>query len=141
MTAPSEEIGALLAPMIKKTLWAVLSTAKVPSARMEPRAPEHLRYMNGLEAKGLLWGSGPFIVPGVVVGDGLTIFNVPDEAAVHRLMAEEPLTKLGLRTYSAHKWELREGKIAIDLYLSQSKVALGKTAEGNLSLDTTNVLL
>lgn len=124
MANKSNETSALLAPMIKKTLWAVLTTAKVPSAEMEPHAVEHLRYMNSLESKGLLWGSGPFIVPGVVVDDGLTIFNVPDEADVHHLMAEEPLTKLGMRTYNVHKWELREGKIAIELLLSQSKVAL-----------------
>lgn len=124
MANKSNETSALLAPMIKKKLWVVLSTAKVSSAEMEPHAPEHLRYMNSLEAKGLLWGSGPFIVPGMAVGDGLTIFNVPDEADVHHLMAEEPLTKLGMRTYNVHKWELREGKIAIKLLLSQSKVAL-----------------
>jgi len=84
--------------------------------------------MNNLEERGVLWGSGPFIVPGCLVGNGLTIFNVSEEADVHRLMAEEPLTKLGLRTYTVHKWELREGKIAIDLFLSQSKVAFGETA-------------
>ena len=92
---------------------------------MEPHAAQHLRYMNNLEAKGLLWGSGPFIVPGVVVGDGLTIFNVADEADVHRLMAEEPLTKLGMRTCSVHRVGAREGRIATEFFFSQSKVALG----------------
>jgi uncharacterized protein YciI len=124
MTAIANETSALLAPMVRKTLWVVLSKAKVPSSAMEPHAPDHLRYMNGLEAKGLLWGSGPFILPGVIVGDGLTIFNVAEERDVHRLMEEEPLTKLGLRTYTVHKWELREGNVVIDLFLSQSKVAL-----------------
>jgi NADPH-dependent ferric siderophore reductase len=42
-----------------------------------------------------------------------------------RLMDEEPLTKLGMRTYSVHKWELREGRIAIDFLLSRSTLALG----------------
>src|SRR5215472_13571923 len=107
------ETGALLAPIIKKTLWVVLSTAKVPSSEMEPHAPDHLRYMNELEKKGLLWGSGPFIVPGVVVGDGLTIFNATDEAGVRLLMDEEPLTKLGMRSYTVRRWELREGQISI----------------------------
>jgi hypothetical protein len=73
----------------------------------------------------VLWGSSPFIVPGCVVGNGLTIFNVPEEAEVHRLMAEEPLTKLGLRAYAVHEWELREGKITISLLLSQSKLGFG----------------
>ncbi len=34
--------------------------------------------------------------PGQVVGDGLTIFNVPEETDVHRLIQEEPLTKRGI---------------------------------------------
>jgi uncharacterized protein len=111
--------------MIKKSLWAVVSTANVASAEMEPHAPEHLRYMNSLEQQGLLWASGPFIVPGVVVGDGLTIFNVPTEDDVHRLMSEEPLTKLKMRSYTVRKWELREGQISVSLSCSKSSFALG----------------
>jgi hypothetical protein len=42
------QIAALITPMIKKTLWVVLSTAQAPSAEMEPYAPDHLRYMNDL---------------------------------------------------------------------------------------------
>jgi uncharacterized protein len=121
----SQETAALLAPMIKRPLWVVLNARKASSSDMEPYATEHLHYMNKLEEQGLLWASGPFIEPGVVVGDGLTIFNVAEEADVHRLMAEEPLVKRGLRGYSVRKWELREGKISIDLFLSQSRFSLG----------------
>jgi hypothetical protein len=60
MANKSQETSSLLAPMIKKTLWAVLSTARVSCAEMEPHAAEHLRYMNSLEAKGLL---GEFLRP------------------------------------------------------------------------------
>jgi uncharacterized protein len=119
-----EEIATLLQPMIKKSLWVVLSTATVSSTQMEPHAPEHLKYMNGLEEQGVLWASGPFVVPGVTVGDGLTIFNVPTEAEVRRLMDAEPLTHLGMRRYQIHKWELREGKISIALLGSQSRFTL-----------------
>jgi uncharacterized protein YciI len=74
---------------------------------MGPYVAEHLQYKNGLDEQGLLWGSGPFIEPGVVVGDGLTIFNVAEEADVHKLMAEEPLVKHGLRSYSVRKRDWR----------------------------------
>jgi uncharacterized protein len=118
------DIATLLAPMVKKNLWVVLSTAKVSSAEMEPHAAEHLRYMNGLEELGLLWGSGPLVLPGVTVGDGLTIFNVASESDVHKLMDAEPLTRLGMRTYEVRRWELREGRITIDLLCSKSKFVL-----------------
>jgi uncharacterized protein len=120
---PRAEAAALIAPMIRKSLWVVLSKAVVPSAQMEPHAPEHLRYMNGLEEQGRLWASGPFVQPGVLVGDGLTIFNASNEEDVHRLMQQEPLTKLGMRTYSVHRWELREGQIPISLLCSRSGFA------------------
>lgn len=122
--ASKSETTALIQPMINKTLWVVLSAARVPSEQMEPHAPDHLKYMNDLEARGVLWASGPFVVPGVTVGDGLTIFNVHDEADVHRLMDAEPLTHLGMRSYQIRKWELREGKISIDILCSQSKFEL-----------------
>jgi uncharacterized protein len=121
MATELQSAEALLAPMIRRTLWVVLNTRNAPSSEMEPYVVDHLRYMNGLEDQGLLWGSGPFVEPGVLVGDGLTIFNVADEADVHRLMAEEPLVKRGLRSYTVRKWELREGNISIDLHLSRSK--------------------
>jgi hypothetical protein len=41
MATASQETTIELAPMIKKTLWAVLSTADASSAEMEPYAPEH----------------------------------------------------------------------------------------------------
>jgi uncharacterized protein len=119
-----DDVASLLTPMIKKTLWVVLSTAKVPSSEMEPHAPSHLTYMNGLEELGLLWGSGPFVVPGVIVGDGLTIFNVATEDDVRILMDAEPLTSLGMRTYEIRRWELREGRIPVDLLCSKSKFSL-----------------
>jgi uncharacterized protein len=118
---PRQDTAALLAPMLRKTLWAVLSFPQVPSATMEPHAPEHLRYMSQLEDAGTLWASGPFVMPGVTVGAGLTIFNVADEAEVHRLMREEPLTRLGMRTYEVHKWEVREGRIEVSLMCSKSR--------------------
>jgi uncharacterized protein YciI len=80
---------------------------------------DHLRYMNDLEDRGLLFASGPFVQEGGVVGDGLTILNTSDEAEARRLMENEPLTKRGVRSFELRKWELREGMIPIRLYLSR----------------------
>jgi uncharacterized protein len=118
------ETAALLAPMLRRALWVVLTQPQASSALMEPHAPAHLEYMSELEATGVLWASGPFLVPGATIGAGLTVFNVSEEAEVHRLMREEPLTKLGLRTYEVHRWELREGRISASLFCSRSSFVL-----------------
>jgi hypothetical protein len=39
-------------------------------------------------------------------------------------MRQEPLTKLGMRTYEVRKWELREGRISISLLCSKSQFTL-----------------
>jgi uncharacterized protein len=75
--------------------------------------------MEELEAKGLLWASGPFVQPGVLVRDGLTIFRT-DSVEEARKLIEDELTKLNLRMYEVHIWELREGKITVDLKASKS---------------------
>jgi uncharacterized protein len=119
-----EETAALLAPMLKKTMFVATSRAVAPAKAVRPFIADHLRYMNALEARGALFASGPFVQPGVVVGDGLSIFNTGDEAEARRWMDDEPLIKRGLRTYDLRQWELREGRITVPLNLSRSAVDL-----------------
>jgi uncharacterized protein YciI len=120
-----EEIGALLAPMLKKVLFVALSKAVATSDRMLPHVAEHLRYMNDLEERGILFASGPFVQEGVLVGDGLTILRAESLDHARQLMEEEPLIKLGMRTFELRKWELREGRISISLNASRSSFDLG----------------
>jgi uncharacterized protein len=126
---PPDKISTLLAPMLKQRLFVALSTAQASAEQMLPHVAEHLEYMNSLEEKGVLFASGPFIEPGVLVGDGLTILqtNTPEEARA--LMENEPLIKLGLRTFELRPWELREGQISVTLNISKSNFSLKKSHE------------
>jgi len=117
---PQEDVTELLAPMLRKTLYVALIKALATSDEMLPFGAGHLRYMNELEACGVLLASGPFVQGGVIVGDGLTILNTSDAAKAPRLMEEEPLVKRGMRSFELRKWELRKGRISIKLHLSRS---------------------
>jgi uncharacterized protein YciI len=119
------EIDALLAPMLKKVLYVGVSKAVASSDKMRPHVAEHLRYMNDLEERGLLFASGPFLQEGVLVGDGLTILRADSLEHARRLMEEEPLIKRGMRTFELRKWELREGRIDVRLNASRSTFELG----------------
>jgi uncharacterized protein YciI len=120
----NNEIETLLAPMVKKTLYVAISRAISTSEDMLPFVAEHLRYMNELERRGVLFGSGPFVQPGVIVGDGLTILRADSIEGAHLLMEEEPLIKRGMRTFDLRQWELREGSISVNLHLSRSAFEL-----------------
>jgi uncharacterized protein len=117
-------VEQLLAPMLKKTLFVAINRVVAPASAIEPFVTEHLAYMNGLEAEGRLWASGPFIEGGVLVGDGLTILSTSTIEEARQAMEEEPLVKRGLRSFEIRKWELREGRIDISLRASVSRYSL-----------------
>ena len=60
-----------------------------------------------------------------MVGDGLTILSTDTIEEARRLMEEEPLVKRGLRRFELHRWELREGRITVNLNASRSAFNLG----------------
>jgi uncharacterized protein len=119
-----QQVAAFLARTIRKRLWVVIAHVNADADAIEPHVMEHLNYMAKLEVEGKLWASGPFVVPGVLVGDGLTILRADTEAEARALIDEEPLTKLNLRTYELRLWELREGRITIEFNASASSAAL-----------------
>jgi hypothetical protein len=125
-TSP-DHIAALLAAMLKQRLFVAVSTANATAEQILPHVADHLEYMNSLEAEGKLFGSGPFIQPGVLVGDGLTILQTDTIEEARALMENEPLIKLGLRTFDLRLWELREGQIKMTLNLSTSSFTLAKS--------------
>jgi uncharacterized protein len=126
---PQNKIATLLAPMLKQRLFVALSTASASAEQMLPHAAEHLEYMNGLEERGVLFASGPFIQPGVLVGDGLTILQTHTFEEARALMEDEPLIRLGLRIFDLRPWELREGQISVTLNISKSNFSLHKSRE------------
>ncbi len=124
---PNDTKGAvaeLLAPMLKKPLFVAINHVAAQASEIDPFVADHLAYMNGLEADGRVWASGPFIEEGVLVGDGLTILSTATIEEAQKAMEEEPLIKRGLRTFELRKWELREGRMTITLHASASKYSL-----------------
>jgi hypothetical protein len=117
-------VEAFLDRTIRKHLWVAIAHVHADAAAIEPHVMDHLQYMAKLEAEGTLWASGPFVVPGILVGDGLTILRADTEQDARALMDEEPLTKRNLRTYELHLWELREGRITVEVNASASSAAL-----------------
>ena len=103
-----------------KRLWVALAKAIGSQEAISSHVANHLQWMKDMEARGKIWASGPFPKEGILVGDGMTILDASNEAEARSLMDQEPLTKLGLRTYELYPWDLREGRITIQLNASTS---------------------
>ncbi|MDX3851725.1 YciI family protein [Streptomyces sp. AK02-01A] len=125
MPATDKTVERLLTPMARKRLFAAINRKVAEDAEITPYVADHLRYMIDLERRGLLWASGPFVEPGVQVGDGLTILNTGTVDEARELLAEDPLCRRGLRTFEGpFPWELREGRIPLSLDASTSSFRL-----------------
>ncbi|MFE7126301.1 YciI family protein [Streptomyces sp. NPDC057617] len=125
MSTTDKTVEQLLARMTRKRLFAAINRRVAEDAEITPYVGDHLRYMIELEGRGLLWASGPFVEPGVQVGDGLTILNTDTADEARELLAEDPLCRRGLRTFEGpFPWELREGRIPISLDASSSSFHL-----------------
>lgn len=71
-------ISTLLQPMLRMKLYVAINNPLKPADEIPPYVPEHLEYMIELEKTGILFASGPFVEPGVLVGSGLTILRSND---------------------------------------------------------------
>jgi uncharacterized protein YciI len=117
-----EEIQELIAPNLRKRLYAAFSYPIVTQEEIIPHIPEHLRYMTAHEEKVFI--SGPFIREGQLVGEGLTILLTDNEAEAAAFMQNEPFVKRGLRRFELKLWEMREGTLTIKTRLSNSSFSL-----------------
>jgi uncharacterized protein len=111
--------------MLKKRLFVAFSKAIASPAQMLPLVAEHLEYMSRMENEGKLFASGPFLQEGVLVGDGMTILQTDTLEEASAIMQAEPLIERGLRTFDLRPWELREGRMTINLNASTSTFNLG----------------
>jgi len=104
-------------------LWLLYWTPAVPPEQLEPLLSDHLRYMVDLEARGVLFASGPLAAAdGSRTGAGLTVLRAADEAHARALADEEPFAKKGMRSYTLQRWILIEGSLTVSLRLSDSSL-------------------
>jgi hypothetical protein len=66
------------------------------------------------------------VAPLVGHDDALSIAAPPPQRSRYALMDREPLTRLGIRTYGLYPWDLREGRMTIQLDASTSSLWLGR---------------
>ncbi len=73
---------------------------------------EHFAYLTNLEARGILFAAGPFIVgDGTRHGAGMMISRAGSIQDADEIAAQEPYRKYGLRTHKPMPWQWAEGAI------------------------------
>lgn len=114
MNEAQDRIRKLQEPMLKKHLYVVFSTLVRPMEEMVSLLPDHLDYMIGLEKRGVVFASGPFLgEDGGVPGRGMTILRAESKEEAEVLAQGDPLYKAGIRTYEVEAWQIMEGNFTV----------------------------
>jgi uncharacterized protein YciI len=108
--------------MLDRTLWVALSRPLVAPAALAAQLPAHLEYMVALEARGVLFASGPFVGDDKQPdGYGLTIVRAATRDEARAILERDPLVVAGLRSFALHEWHLLEGALQLTVLASQQR--------------------
>lgn len=115
--------GELIAKMLRKKFYVLISKPVVAPEKLKPLLATHLDYMIGLEKSGLLFASGPLTdAGGAPSGAGLTILRVKDAGEARAIAEAEPFFANGLRTFELKEWTVMEGTLGVRVNLSDQTV-------------------
>lgn len=110
------------AKLMRKQFYIITMKAKPmedPSMELAPLLTQHLDFIDDLEARGILFGAGPFRDESTAwEGSGMAIVRA-DSIESARLLAEsEPFHRAGLRINSVIGWQLNEGSFSVSVRYS-----------------------
>jgi uncharacterized protein len=119
-----ERIAALTRKMLRRKLYAVLSSPSPTPEKLKALLPAHLEYMIALEKRGVLFASGPLADSegGPPTGAGLTILRAASFQEARALAEADPFFINGLRTFQLKEWTVMEGTLGLRVNLSDQSV-------------------
>jgi uncharacterized protein YciI len=86
-------------------VYLMISTYSAPLEQVDEARADHLRFIDGLDERGLVVSAGRQEPP----AGGVVLLQVDSAAEAHALMAEDPYVLRGLATYEAIGWQPMRG--------------------------------
>ncbi len=122
MSELTDTIAEMTAPALRKKFYVALIFPLASKEEMLPYIPEHLGYM--MARKDEIFLSGPFVKPGRLVDEGLTVFHTESEEQAAESMRNEPLTKRGLRRFELKTLNVCEGTLSLQIRALKSQAQI-----------------
>lgn len=89
-------------------MYLMISTYLAPLDEVDAARADHLDFLAGLEAMGVVVGAGRQDPP----TGGIVLLDVDSEAEARALLAEDPYVTRGLARYEPTGWKLARGPLA-----------------------------
>jgi uncharacterized protein len=121
----SAKIIETSAPSLRMQLYVVTSIAKNLDA-VKQNLPNHRAYLRELEDKNTLFGAGPLWTDDgqYFEGDGLLIYRAHSVEEAQQIAQADPMHQSGARTFTIRPWLLNDGKITVQVTLSEPQRSL-----------------
>jgi uncharacterized protein YciI len=88
--------------------------------------PAHFRHFGELEARGVMFGSGPLTPPDGIAEtyEGMSVVRADSFEAARELADATPMVRNGLRTYELFAWDMSVGTLALRVALKSGRIEL-----------------
>lgn len=106
--------------LLAMQLYVILSTVGDDLDLFQATFAEHLAYQKELEAKGVLFAAGPFADDEEenMAGQSLIIYRARNLAEAKELAANDPMHKVGAKTFRVRPWLVNEGGFTVKVTFS-----------------------
>ncbi len=110
---------------LRMQLYVVVSTAKNLES-VKQNLLEHRAYLKELEDRNVLFGAGPLWTNDgqYFEGDGLLIYRANSVEEAQKTAQADPMHISGARTFTIRPWLLNDGKITVQVTLSEPQRSL-----------------
>ena len=126
MARPDTTTESLRAQLLRKQFYLIHmrppAPMKQPLEDLAPCLKQHLDWLRDLEARGVLFASGPIRdETGAWDGTGMAVVRAKSLAAAKRLAANEPFHRAGIRKNRVEGWQVNEGSYTVTVrYMDKS---------------------
>ena len=112
--------------MLAKRMYVVFTTPVGGMEAIMKNLEEHLAYQIDLEARGIMFGAGPFADDTETSweGEGMVIVRAASLAEARAIAEADPMHKSGARKFRIRPWLLNEGSYTLTVRYSQQYRAI-----------------
>lgn len=106
--------------LLAKHLYVVFTSPLNGMSPVMENLEAHLKFQGELEAKGVMFGAGPFPDDKEEKweGEGMVIIRASSLEEARSIADQDPMHKSGARSYRIRHWLLNEGKMTLELTFS-----------------------
>jgi hypothetical protein len=112
--------------MLAKRMYVVFTTPTGGMDAVMKNLEEHLAYQVDLEARGIMFGAGPFANDAEAdwEGEGMVIVRAASLHEARAIAEADPMHKSGARKFRIRPWLLNEGSYTVTVRYSQQYRAI-----------------